>query len=214
MSRSATSLPATLGRLLSWHRRKIAVLAAMGAAAAGITAATPDPAPAATVVVAAHPLPGGEQLAAADLTTRRVPVPLVPAGAVTDPARVLGRTLVAPLSRGSILTSVSVLGARPDLGDGLVIAPLRIGDAAVVRLLRVGDRVDVVASDPETGRGAEVVAQQVRVVTIPRTGEDGSALDPGTGDPQTLVLVAVTGEQATRLADAAAGSQISLLLHA
>jgi Flp pilus assembly protein CpaB len=185
----------------------------MGAAAAGITAATPDPPPAVTLLVAARPLSGGERLTADDLTTRRVPTSVAPAGAVTDPTRVVGRTLVAPLSPGSILTTVSVLGARPQAGGGLVIAPLRIGDAALVGLLRIGDRVDVVAADPETGRGAAVIAEQVRVVTVPKSTADGSALDPGTGDPQSLVLVAVTADQATRLADAAVGSQLSLLLH-
>jgi Flp pilus assembly protein CpaB len=212
MARSGTSPLADLGRLVSWHRRKLAVLAAMGAAAAGITAATPEPPPSTTVVVAARQLSGGERLTAEDVATREIPTAVLPADALTEAAAVIGRTLVAPLSRGSVLTSISLLGARPEVGDGLVIAPLRIADAAVVGLLRVGDRVDVVATDPETGRSAEVVAEQVRVVTIPKAAEDGSALDPGTGAPPTLVLVAVTVDQATQLADAAAGSQISLLL--
>lgn len=198
-------------RLISWHRRKLAVLAAMSAAALGITVATPDPPPSQTVVVAVHRLTGGQQLSAADLTTRAVPEDVVPVDAVTDPTRLIGRTLVAPLTEGSVLTSVSVLGGRPESAAGLVITPLRISDAAVIGLLRVGDRVDVVASDPESGAAARVIAEQVRVVTIPRSQPSGG-LDSTDRDAASLLLVEVDRAQATSLADAAAGSQISLLL--
>ncbi len=213
MVRSSTSPPATLLRLISWHRRKLAVLAAMGATAAGITAATPEPAPSTAVLVAAHRLDGGERVAAADVTVRRMPTALLPELALTDPGQVLGRTLVAPLSGGSVLTRVALLGSRPGVAaDGMVIVPLRISDPAVAGLLRIGDRVDVVAADPQTGRGAQVIADQVRVVTIPKASANGSALDPGTAESSSLVLVAAPPETAPRLADAAAGSQVTVLL--
>ncbi|QGN33615.1 RcpC/CpaB family pilus assembly protein [Microlunatus sp. Gsoil 973] len=199
-------------RLVSWHRRKLAVIAAMGATAAGITAATPPAPPTVTAVVAARQLTGGRQLSAGDLITRELPSAALPDQAVTEPEVVVGRTLVAPLTRGSVLTGLSVIGGRPTAADGKVIAPVRISDAAVIDLLRIGDRVDIVAADPESGSGARVVARQVRVVTIPRPAGSGGGLDPGTDDPQTLVLVEVTPDEATALADAAAGSQLSLLL--
>lgn len=213
MARSGTSPWTTLVRLISWHRRKLAVLAAMGATAAGITATTPEPPPSTTVLVAAHRLDGGTRLNAGDLSTRRIPTALLPDRAMTDAGRAVGRTLVAPLTAGSVLTDIALLGSRPSARAGSVIVPLRISDPAVVGLLRVGDRVDVVAGDPETGRGARVVAQQVRVVTIPKAAVDGSALDPGTAESSSLVLVAATPAEATLLADAAAGSQITVLLH-
>ena len=212
MARTGTSFIAEFSRLVSWHRRKLAVLAAMGAAVAGLSVATPDPPPSVTVVVAAHQLSGGRQLAGTDLDTRSVPQSAVPTDALTEPTALVGRTLVAPLSEGSVLTELSVLGARPDTTPGMVIAPLRISDAAVVGLLRVGDRVDVVASDPESGSAARVIADQVRVVTIPKAAEDTSQLSPTSGDPQTLLLVEVSRDQATTLADAAAASQLSVLL--
>lgn len=213
MARSGTSPWTTLVRLISWHRRKLAVLAAMGATAAGITAATPQPPPSTAVLVAAHRLDGGARLTRDDVATRRIPTTLLPEQAMTAAGRVVGRTLVAPLTAGSVLTEVNLLGSRPSLGAGLVIVPLRISDPTVVGLLRVGDRVDVVAGDPQTGRGAQLIAQQVRVVTIPKAAADGSALDPGTAESSSLILVAATPEEATVLADAAAGSQITVLLH-
>jgi len=212
MARTGSSAFAGLIRLVSWHRRKLAVAAAMGATAAGISAASP-PAPATVpVVVAARQLTGGDRLVAADLSVHRVPGSAVPEGAIADPAAVVGRTLVAPLSRGSVLTTLSVIGDHPSVAAGMVIAPVRISDAAVIGLLRVGDRVDIVAADPQSGSGAHVIAEQVRVVTIPRPSDSGSSLSPDSGDPQTLVLVEVSTDEATALADAAAGSQLSLLL--
>ncbi|SDS33084.1 SAF domain-containing protein [Microlunatus soli] len=211
MARHGSSPFTDLIRLISWHRRKLAVLAAMSAAALGITAATPDPPPTTTVTVAAHRLTGGQQLTAGDVTTRDVSSDLLPVDAITRPDSIVGRTLVAPLSEGSVLTSVSVLRTRPESAAGLVITPLRIGDAAVLALLRVGDRVDVVASDPESGTGARVIAEQVRVVTIPRTSGAGG-LGGTDRDAASLLLVEVDRQQATVLADAAARSQISLLL--
>ncbi|QDP98025.1 Flp pilus assembly protein CpaB [Microlunatus elymi] len=212
MARTSTSPLSEFTRLISWHRRKLAVLAAMGAAVAGISAATPEPPPSVSVVVASRQLSGGRQLTASDLSTVDLPESAVPSAALTDPAPLIGRTLVAPLSEGSVLTDLSVLGPRPDVRAGMVIAPLRISDAAVVGLLRVGDRVDVVASNPESDAGAKVIADQVRVVTIPKPAEDTSQLSPTSGDPQTLLLIEVTRDQATALADAAATSQLSVLL--
>lgn len=212
MARSRTSTFTALIRVISWHRRKLAVVAAMGATAAGITAAAPPAPPTIAVVVAARRLTGGQQLGSTDLSVTALPRAEAPDQAITDPAAVLGRTLVAPLSRGSAITRLSVIGDHPTVADGKVIAPVRISDAAVIGLLRVGDRVDIVAADPESGSGAQVIAHQVRVVTIPRTTSGGSGLDPGSADPQTLVLVEVSTDEATALADAAAGSQLSLLL--
>jgi pilus assembly protein CpaB len=111
-----------------------------------------------------------------------------------------------------VLTELSVLSDRPIVAEGKSIAPLRIGDETVVGLLRVGDRVDVIASAPESGTGAEVIAEDVRVVTIPRPPADPSGLDAGGADPLTLLLVEVTPDQATLLADAATTSQLSVLL--
>lgn len=207
-----TSLLTEFGHLISWHRRKLAVLAAVSAAALGITAATPDPPPTTAVVVAGQQLTGGQQLAAADLDVRRLPADLVPAGAVTDARSLVGRTLVAPLTEGSVLTRVSVLGSRQQVGAGMVIAPLRISDPAVVALVRVGDRVDVVAASPESGHGAQVIAEQLRVVTIPRTDGGSAPLAADGADAETLLLVAARPKQAELLAEAATRSQLSVLL--
>lgn len=218
MARSGNTPLADLGRLISWHRRKLAVLAAMAAVAFGISAVTPEPPATTPVVIAAHRLTGGQQLRATDLGVRALPVSALPDGAVSDPQRLVGRTLIAPLTDGSVLTNASVLDTtRPRAAHGLVITPIRISDAAVVALLRVGDRVDVVATGQSSttpdgvAPAAQVIAEQVRVVTIPRPAT-GSGLGSTEQDAQTLILVEVTRDQATTLATAAADSRLSLLL--
>lgn len=201
-------------RAISWHRRKLAVVAAVAAVVTGISAATPPAAPTTTVVVARIGLAGGAQLGATDLEARALPPSAVPDEAVTDPQAVVGRTLLAPLPAGSVLTALSVLSPRAVTRPGEVIAPVRISDASVVGLLRVGDRIDVVVNDGQTQRSS-ILARNVRVVTLPQARQTSSlgatGADSTNADSQ-LVLLAVTETQATALTRAT-GSQIGVILH-
>lgn len=208
------SVTAGLGRLISWHRRKLAVLCAMAATAAGIVASPPAP-PADDVVVSTHRLTGGAKVAPGDVAVRQVPVRALPHGAVSDPAAVTGRTLVAPVAEGAMLTKLDVLTTSTMAGPGKVIAPVRIADSAVIKLLRIGDRVDVLAADPESGKPATMIAKRARVVTIPDSDESGSGFgvaSRGSDRQARLLLVEVSASEATALADAATGSRLSLLL--
>lgn len=212
MAPKPSSSPAELFRLVSWHRRKLAVIAAMSAAAIGITALSPKPAPTTTVVVADHRLNGGLRLDTSDLRAREIPTAAVPADAVRELDQVVGQTLIAPLSAGSVLTELSVLGDRPVVEDDHILAPVRVADPAVVDLLRPGDRIDILASSPESGGQTRRIAEDVRVVTIPQPDSDSGGLTGGTVEQRTLLLVEVPREQATALADAAAGSQLGVVL--
>lgn len=203
-----------IGRVISWHRRKLAVVAAIAAILTGISAATPPAVPTTTVLVARTALVGGVQLGAADLESRAVPNTVVPDQAVTDPRAVFGATLVAPLSAGSIVTTLSVLADRAIIQPGQVIAPVRISDASVVGLLRVGDRIDVVVSDAQTEK-TSIVARNVRVVTLPQAQQASSLGAAGNGSADgdsELALLAVTEAEATALTQAT-GSQIGVILH-
>ena len=203
-----------IGRAISWHRRKLAVVAAVAAILTGISAATPPAVPTTTVLVARTALVGGVQLGASDLESRAMPSAVVPDQAVTDQSDVLGRTLVAPLSSGSILTTLSVLSDRGFTQPGQVIAPVRISDASIVGLLRVGDRIDVVVSDAQTEKSS-IVARNVRVVTLPQTPQTSSLGAAGNGSADgdsELALLAVTEAEATALTQAT-GSQIGVILH-
>jgi len=225
MARSPSRLPLTdrhvrarpfaaLRRAVSWHRRKLAVLAAVVAVFAGVNAATPEPPATVEVLVAAHELAGGVRLQSSDVSTTRLPVAAVPEQAVVDPGRVLGRTVVAPLTRGTVLTELSVLSPRlTKARPGSVIVAVELADPTLVQLLSVGDRVDVLVATTGTGSPhAEVVAASALLVTVPApptsSGPIGSG---GTGDAG-VVLVEVDAATAVRLTQAAATGPLTVVL--
>jgi Flp pilus assembly protein CpaB len=173
----------------------------------GVRAAASPADPTAPVVVAAADLPGGTTVGAADLTVAALPVDEVPEGSMQVPEQVAGRVLAAPVRRGEPVTDVRVVA--PGLLEGypgLVAAPVRVADAAVVALLEVGDRVDLVATRPDSA-SATVVVSDAPVVALPDPG--GSGEGPLAGG---LVVVAVDDEAALRLAEASVSSVLSVLL--
>lgn len=209
-----------LTRAVSWHRRKLAVVAALAAMLTGINAALPPEPATVQVVSAVDRLDGGSVLTAEQVSLTRVPAELVPEGALTDVSAAVGRSLRAPVPRGQLLTDLSVVTASRSVRAGRVVAPLRLADADVAALLTVGDTVDVVAADGEA-RKAAVVASAVRVVGLPSAPDpsgDGGALShagPAGGSSASggaLVLVEVDRITATLLAQAAVTATLSVVL--
>lgn len=198
-----------LSRAVSWHRRKLAVLAAVGAVLTGITALAPDGPPSVAVVRATSRLAGGATVTSSAVEVARVPEAAVPREALTDPAAVIGKTVLGPVAEGTVLTALDVVSASATAA-GRVVAPLRLADADVAALVRAGDSVDVLAAEPEAG-AAVVVARGVRVLTVPEPA-DSSGLSAGPAADGALLLVEVTPEAATRLAQAAVAAQISIVL--
>jgi pilus assembly protein CpaB len=153
-----------LARAASWHRRKLAVLAALAAVLTGISAAAPDGPAMITVVKARSQLPGGTVVSAADLVLDRVAASDIPEGALTDPDALIGKTLAAPVAENQILTPLTASVVRTSVSPGHVIAPLRLADTALRALIRPGDVVDVIAANTQAEQ-AVVVAAGARVVT-------------------------------------------------
>jgi pilus assembly protein CpaB len=138
------------------------------------------------VVVAAADLVPGAPLALADLETRQLPPDALPAGAIGDPARVAGRYLRAPMSRGQLVLASSLLDAPAAFDSGVALptgyravaipvdAAHALGGAIVP-----GSRVDVIAvpaqghTQPE--RLTEVVAPAALVIDI--RGDQGGAFE-------------------------------------
>src|ERR671917_2572525 len=134
-------------RAVSWHRRKLAMLAVLAAVLTGLAAAAPEGPPTVTVIRTAAPLEGGTRLGPDDLEVAQMVAADAPDDLVADPAALTGRTLAAPVPRGQVLTERAVVSARAS--PGRVLAPLRLADAEVAALLRAGDVVDVLAADPQ-----------------------------------------------------------------
>jgi Flp pilus assembly protein CpaB len=203
---------------VSWHRRKLAVLAALAAVLTGLAATTSDGPPTLTVVRASGELAGGTLLDASDLELTSVLVRDAPEGAVGTIEDLVGQRLAAPVAEGQVLTPLALVAAGADVTRGRVVAPLRLADADLVALLRAGDLVDVIAAGDQSAEavsnsgetpaeplGARVVAQAVRVVTVPEPMDDAEAVSGA------LVLLEVMPETARALAQAAAEASLTVI---
>ncbi|MCW2581131.1 MAG: Flp pilus assembly protein CpaB [Blastococcus sp.] len=192
-------------------RRAAAVLLAITAV---VLALRPVRAPEATapavvpVAVAAVDLPAGSVLTGSGLTVARLPPEAVPVGAVADPDLLMGRTLAAGVRAREPLTDVRLVGAGLTalLPEGQVAAPVRLADLAVAALVRTGDRVDVLATRPDAP-DAEVVADGVLVLAAP-----GVTANQETAPAAGLLLIAVDGATAARLAAAATTATLTVSL--
>ncbi len=179
--------------------RRIAAAALLVLAALLAVQPTATTAPAeSTVLVAERDLTPGQPLGPEDVTPRQVPPEHVPDGALTDPAQATGRVLAAATRTGEPLTDVRLVGpelTRLASGDPAHVAvPVRLADPDVADLLHQGRRVDVVTTTEPTspsGAGA-VVAENVPVLAV------GPRID--TGDQGRLLVVAVPGDRAARVA--------------
>ena len=200
-------------RALDWHRRAVTAVLVGVAVLASLSALAPKHPPTRAVWTAAHDLTGGAPLRPADLVLQRIPLSLVPAGALVGGSTVVGRLLAAPVRRGEPLTDVRLLEpsllaalARP----GQVAVPVRLADgAAAAALAHPGDLVDVLAAgtldDTGSASAPAVVAAGVTVLAVP-------IRDAASGSDAGLVVVAVTTDQAAALASAATRSRLSLVL--
>ena len=182
------------------------VLAALLATSALVLALRPAPAPARApatvpVVVAAADLAPGAVLTAEDVAVAHYPPALRPEGTVEDPAAIVGQPITGGVRSGEPVTDAGLAGAAltAQLTPGQVAAPVRPADLAVSALVQPGDRVDVLATPPGAAR-AEVVAAGAPVLASPVPEDDG------------LLLLAVDGGTAARLAAAATSATLTLSL--
>jgi pilus assembly protein CpaB len=174
----------------------------------------PDAEPTVPVAVAATDLAAGEVLAAADLTTVRLPPDAAPAGTAATPDELTGQVLAAPVRSGEAVTDVRVVGPRlwSRVPEGTVAAPVRLADLAVATLLRAGDRVDVLGTAGDAGGGepvVQVVADDALVLSSPAADDEQRR---EAGDGSGLLVLAVDPGTAQRLAAAGAAGTLTVTL--
>jgi Flp pilus assembly protein CpaB len=194
-------------RALRWHRRWFAALFAALAVLAVLNTFSGVETSGAPTVVAARSIPGGTMVVAGDLRLVRLPLSMLPDGAFSDPAAVIGHTVVVPAQERSILTPAILLESGAQVGVGKVALPVRFAEAAALPLLRVGAHIDVLGA-AANGSDYGVVASDVRVVAIPAPSEGGVL----GGSQNALVLVEVDSAQAAAIAAAASVSAVSFAL--
>jgi pilus assembly protein CpaB len=221
-------------RALAGRPRVVALAAVAAAFAGGVHLAPSFAAPdGEQVVVAAADLPAGHRVQDGDLAVALWPNGDRPAGVLLRPQ---GRVLAAPVRRGEPLTDVRMVDGDllRGLPNGLRAVPVRLADAPAT-LLRPGRHLDVLAGSTDAGvsLGAvsdssdndavaaaghlfgTVVVADALLLTVPATAgaeQDlmvGSAVSDGSAG--TLVVLAVDGDAATRLA-AVAGRRLTVAL--
>ncbi|MGW3959095.1 SAF domain-containing protein [Amycolatopsis sp. NPDC005003] len=158
--------PLHLIRLQSRRTRLIRRWLAVGLLVlGGLALVHPGSARGAPTVLAAHDLPSGAPLRAADVRLAELPGEARPAGVLSTLDAVDGRLLASPVRAGEPLTDVR-LATVPEAGDpGTATVPVRLADVAIAELLRPGQRVDVVAA-PDPAAPASVLAGGATVVTV------------------------------------------------
>ena len=189
------------------HRRLIAAALACVAVLCALSVVRPAPPATFTALAAATDLPAGTALRAEDLTPAEVPESFPAPGAIVNLDAADGRLLSAPMRAGEILTESRLVQSSPDAGT--LAVPVRLADADVAGLLEPGMTLDLVSAT--RGSGPIVVADRVRIITVPRrSGAFGSSADRTAG---SLLLVAADRATAIRLAAASTEGGLSAILH-
>lgn len=227
---SARRSPVLALRVLLWRARHLVVLAAvLLAGTSAVRAIAPPPPPTGPVVVAVADVPAGHVLRPGDVRVARVPVALVPQGAMADPEEVVGRGVAVSLTPGLPVVPSLLEGDRFGLDppQGTVVVAVTLGAAASSALLRPGDVVDVVAATdpvlPAVGTGGDgavgppeptVLASRAVVVDVAddEPADEGMLTTATPAGDAVVTLVAVTPEEGRRLAATAGWAALGAVL--
>jgi hypothetical protein len=212
------------GRRAQWRRhvlrRGLAAACAVGVVLGVVALArAPQGGELTPVVVAARPLAIGEVATPDALRILLFPADLVPDGAATAVAQVVGKPLTATLNRGEPITTdrarpSSILAGQP---MDLLAFHVMITDPRSVSMVRAGDRIDLVGPGGIVARSAPVLA-----VDPVFTTDFGAVLNgPGSSSGNNLegVGLTVAVDQPTILDLSAAQQdplgrpQLTLVLH-
>ena len=173
------------------------------------------------IVVAAMELPLATTLAAEHLTVVKWPSDSLPEGAFSNPKELVGRVVLAKLSRNEVVLP-SKLATR-EAGSGMAAlipenmraAAVRVDDVVgVAGFVHPDDRVDVIVTmRPESGgeTSSKVILQNIRVLAV---GKDLKIDDQKRSQalPVTVATLLVTTEQSEMLALASAQGKLLLTL--
>lgn len=204
--------PATraVRRFVLAYRRPVAATCAALAVIAGLSAVKP-PDPATTpVVVAAHDLDSGADLADDDVEVRQVPSELAASNAYAAVDAVVGHPLNGPVRRGEAITDMRLLSTDLLAGypSGSTLATVRIADPQSLWGVEVGAYVDVIGVEVEGKRAGKVIADDAQVVALPDADAD-SLVGPSSG---VSVVVCVPSDTAVALAEAGSRMQLGVIV--
>lgn len=191
-----------------WRYRFVLAAACLGLAAAVVVHALRPPAAATVpVVVLAHDVTAGTALADGDLAVVGVPHDAAPAGAFPAPEDVRGRVAAVDLPARLPLAPGLLADATLTGPAGTVVVAVRLDDPAVPALLEPGLHLDLVAARLEGGPG-EVVARRALVRPGPSAAPESGLLGTTAAADVPPVLVAVSPQEAVRIAEVSVSSRL------
>ena len=186
----------------------IGVLIVLGSALGGLLWSRTTT-PRTDVLVAARDIPAGRQLSDSDLRVVHLSTDgLVASITVAQRSTVIGQMAAVPIPAGALLAP-SEFGRDAGLADdeavvGVVLAP----GAAPTADLRGGDRVAVIEADKSSSTTSPAAGSGTSVITTANV----YAVDRGGSSSGTFVSLRVPASLAARVAAAAAGDRIRLVL--
>ena len=163
------------------------------------------------VLVAAQSIPsgtaGGNAVDAGLVKSKSVDSASKPANALIDPSQLVGKTAVASVPEGAILTEDQFTVPQTRLGtvkipDGKTALALQLGWVqGVGGFVASGDRIDIfaVAKDGPGSPSAKLIMQNTEVLNVNVSGQTGAAGQAIGADTKPIFLLAVTAPEAERL---------------
>ena len=178
-------------------------------------------APTQPVVVAAADLALGSALKKEDLTVLAFPAGKAPEGSFAKPEEVLERGLIVPVVKNEPILAAKLApkeagaGLPPVIPEGMRAVSVRVNEViGVAGYVLPGSRVDVIATASPTANVQDTTSKVVLANVLTLTAGTRMEQDQKDGKPVqvTVVTMAVTPEQAERLALASTEGKIQLAL--
>jgi pilus assembly protein CpaB len=173
------------------------------------------------VVVAAADLSLGAALRREDVTTVQFPAGKAPEGSFAKPEEVLERGLIVPVVKHEPILGAKLApkeagaGLPPVIPEGMRAVSVRVNEViGVAGYVLPGSRVDVIATASPTTSTADTISKVVLANVLTLTAGTRMEQDQKDGKPVQVpvVTLAVTPEQAERLALASTEGKIQLAL--
>ncbi len=173
------------------------------------------------VVVAAADISLGAELKGEDLKVLNFPAGQAPEGSFAQAQEIVGRGVIVSLVKGEPILPAKLAskeagaGLPPVIPDGMRAVSVRVNEViGVAGYVLPGTRVDVIATASPTNEAKDTTSKVVLANVLTLTAGTRIEQDQKDGKPVqvTVVTMAVTPEQAERLALASTEGKIQLAL--
>src|SRR6267142_4826245 len=159
------------------------------------------------IVVAVNDLQVGAKLEDRDVRLARFQQSVIPPGAFTKKAQVVGRGVVLPVSKGEFILPNKLASANAGSGLPSLIPPgmravsVRVNDVvSVAGFVQPGSRVDVLATGNQGGgndRQTTTVLENVAVIAVGKNLERNASSDASNAPVITLLVSPDDGQRLT-----------------